>query len=260
MASKGLIEELTSRGRYSFTSEEARRALRVSPEAAKQALYRLAGQGLLASPVRGFYVIVPPEYRTLMCLPAEQFIPDLMGRKELTYYAGLLTAAQYHGAAHQRPQEFQVFLPRSQRSIRCGKVKIRFMARRGIDMVPVQKRNTPRGELRVSTPEATAIDLVGYPEQAGGYGQVVTVLAELAAEIDASALAVAAETAPVTWMQRLGYLLELVGAKDAAAGIKKFVRENAHEYTKLIPAKDGARDPRLSDWKLIVNAEPEADL
>jgi hypothetical protein len=27
-----------------------------------------------------------------------------MERLDLSYYAGLLTAAQYHGAAHQRPQ------------------------------------------------------------------------------------------------------------------------------------------------------------
>ena len=260
MASRDLIEELTSRGRYSFTSAEARRALSVSPDAAKQALYRLAGQGLIASPARGFYVIVPPEYRALMCLPAEQFIPDLMRHKELSYYAGLLSAAQYHGAAHQRPQEFQVFLPKSQRPIHCGKVKIRFIVRKGIDKVPVQKRNTARGELRVSTPEATAIDLIGYPEQAGGYGQVVTVLRELADEIDASALAAAAETAPVTWIQRLGYLLERVGSVDAAAGIKEFVRENAREYTPLIPGRDGAHGPRRPDWKLTVNAAPEADL
>jgi hypothetical protein len=29
-------------------------------------------------------------------------------RHGLTYYAGLLSAAQYHGAAHHRPQEFQI--------------------------------------------------------------------------------------------------------------------------------------------------------
>lgn len=44
----------------------------------------------------------------------------------------------------------------------------------------LQRINTPRGTLVISTPEATALDLVGYPHRAGGLNQVATVLAELA--------------------------------------------------------------------------------
>ena len=99
VTAKDLIETLASRGQYSFTSEEAREALKVSADASKLALNRLTKQGQIASPARGFYVIIPPEYRSLGCLPADQFIPNLMRHKELTYYAGLLTAAQYYGAS-----------------------------------------------------------------------------------------------------------------------------------------------------------------
>ena len=260
MTTSELTDMLTSQGRYSFTSEEARQSLGGSPDAVKQALHRLAGRGALASPARGFYVIIPPEYRVLGCLPAEQFIPELMRLRGWAYYAGLLTAAQYHGAAHQRPQEFQVFLQKSHRPLHCGKVQVRFLAKKNISDVPLQKCNTARGELWVSTPEATAIDLAGYPEQAGGYGQVITVLAELAGEIDASALAEAAKSAPITWIQRLGYLLELTDSGEAAVDIKRYIRENAHEYTRLIPGKKEASGPRLPDWKVIVNAHLESDL
>ena len=79
---------LAARGRYHFTAAEMRQSLGVSPAAAKQALLRLAKQGQVASPARGFYVIVPPEYRQLGCLPADQFIPALMEQHKLTYYAG----------------------------------------------------------------------------------------------------------------------------------------------------------------------------
>ena len=180
ITAKALITQLASKGHYSFTSEEARAALKVSPDACKLALNRLAKQGQIASPARGFYVIIPPEYRSLGCLPAHQFIPDLMKYKGLNYYAGLLTAAQYYGAAHQRPQEFQVFLARNRRPIRCGKVRVKFVARKKIDEVLVRSFNTERGELRVSTPEATAFDLAGYPEHVGGLDQVATILSELA--------------------------------------------------------------------------------
>ena len=110
---RDVIADLAANGRYHFTSSELRSALRVSEAAARQALSRLAAKGEIASPARGFYVIVPPEYRRLGCLPADQFIPALMEQRNIRYYVGLLSAAQYHGAAHHRPQEFQVVVERS---------------------------------------------------------------------------------------------------------------------------------------------------
>lgn len=70
MAAQDFIDSLMARGRYHFTSSEAREALSVSAQAAKLAINRLRHQSLVASPARGFYVIVPPEYRSLACLPA----------------------------------------------------------------------------------------------------------------------------------------------------------------------------------------------
>lgn len=260
IVAKDLIETLASKGRYIFTSEEARDRLKVSPDASKLALNRLTKQGLIATPARGFYVIIPPEYRSLGCLPAEQFIPDLMKIKGLKYYAGLLSAAQYHGAAHQRPQEFQTFVQKNRRPISCGKVRVKFIARKNINDVPVQTFNTSRGALQVSTPEGTAIDLAGYPEHVGGLDQVATILSELAEKLDASALEAAATAAPITWVQRLGYILELVDAENAAAGLREYVREHAREYTMLIPSGSNDSEHRLQDWKLVVNAELEPDI
>jgi len=260
------IESLAATGRYHFDSSDAQAALGVSTAAAKVALNRLAKQGAIASPARGFYVVVPPEYRSLGCLPADQFIPALMKTLNLPYYAGLLTAAQYHGAAHQRPQEFQVFLAKRRLPIGCGKVRVAFMIRKRLHEVPVQSLNTPRGTLVVSTPEATAIDLVGYQHHAGGLNQVATVLSELAERIDPAKLSAAAATAAVPWAQRLGYLLERVGAGDKVADLKEFVRAHAHESAPLLPnapTPSGSRRrkaQRNDDWKLYINADVEPDL
>ncbi len=254
------IDNLASRGRHHFTSAEARAALGVSAHAATAALNRLAKQGAIASPARGFYVIVPPEYRSLGCLPAEQFVPALMKDCGQPYYAGLLTAAQYHGAAHQRPQEFQVFLTCTRHAISCGKVRVAFMVRKRLGDVPVETVNTPRGVLTISTPEATALDLVGYHNQAGGLGQAATVLAELAEKVDPEKLAAAAVTAPMPWAQRLGYLLEHVGAAEKAAPLKAFVLGHAHESALLLPRARRAKAKRNSDWKLYINTEVELQL
>jgi predicted transcriptional regulator of viral defense system len=258
------IESLPAVGRYHFDSAEARAAL--GETAAKFTLSRLAKQDAIASPARGFYVIVPPEYRALRCLPADQFIPALMEKLGLAYYAGLLTAAQYHGAAHQRPQEFQVVLEKPRRPIECGKVRVAFMTRRRLREVATQSFNTPRGALLVSTPEATAVDLVGYQHRAGGLGQVATVLAELAEKIDPEKLAAAAATAALPWAQRLGYLLERVGASEKLGPLKAYVRARAHESVMLLPNVNRSGVGRANEternehWKLFINADVEADL
>lgn len=254
------LSGLAASGQYHFTSLEAQKALGVSAAAAKLALGRLARQRLVASPARGFYVIVPPEYRSLDCLPADQFIPALMKKLKLPYYAGLLTAAQYYGAAHHRPQEFQVFLPKSRRPIHCGAVRVAFMMRKRLAEVSVQSFNTPRGIVLVSSPEATALDLVGYVEHAGGLNQVATVLTELVERIDAEKLAAAARTVPVGWAQRLGYLLEHLGFDEKTAALKAYVREHAKQSTLLLPKAPRKRSRRNQGWKLYVNVNVEAEL
>ena len=255
LSAREYIARLAASGRYNFASSDAQSALGVSAAASKLALNRLAKQGEIASPVRGFYIIVPPEYRSLGSLPADQFIPGLMKSQRQVYYASLLTAAQYHGAAHHRPQEFQVMLAKNRRPIQCGAVRVAFMARKRIAEVPIQEFNTPRGTLRVSTPEATAIDLVGYQHHVGDLDQVATILSELAEKIDPRKLAQAAETAPVPWVQRLGYLLEQVDAREKTALIKGYVRQHAKQSAVLLPAAPVKGVERDESWKLYVNAD-----
>ncbi|MGY4752606.1 type IV toxin-antitoxin system AbiEi family antitoxin [Pannonibacter sp. Q-1] len=254
------ITRLASGGRYHFSSGDAREALGVSPDAAKLALNRLAKQGLIASPTRGFYVIIPPEYRSLGCLPADQFIPALMQKLGQPYYMGLLSAAQYHGAAHHRPQEAQVMVAKSRRPLACGAVRVAFIVRKDIARVPVQTFNTPRGTVLVSTPEATAVDIVGYYDHVGGLDQVATVLGELAENLDASKLVAAAQIAPIPWAQRLGYLLEKVDAHTLAAPLKSYVRTHARQTAPLLPMASAEGAPRDDGWKLLVNADVEAEL
>ena len=237
-----------------------RRLLGVSPAAARLALSRLANKGLIASPGRGFYVVVPPEYRRLGCLPAEQFVPAFMAHLDQRYYAALLSAAQFHGAAHHRPQTFQVALAGYRRPISCGSVAVSFITRARLAEVSVQSFNTPRGTIRVSSPEATAVDLVGYQKRVGGLAQAATVIAELAERIHPGRLAAAARTAPVSWAQRLGYLLELVGAADKASPLERDVRRRARDTVLLVPGnpRDG-RPPRNRRWRLRINADVEVE-
>lgn len=255
-----VIADLAAHGQYHFTSSELRSAIEVSAVAARQALSRIAAKGEIASPARGFYVIVPPEYRRLGCLPADQFLPALMKHWSARYYVGLLSAAQYHGAAHHRPQEFQVMLGRNRPMIVCGSVRVAFVARRDLAAAPVKSFNNPRGTILVSTVEATAVDLVGYMHRAGGVDRVAGVLSELGENIDPERLVDASASGSILWAQRLGYLLEHVGAGDRAVLLKEHVRRCARNYTKLLPGASAEGAPRSKDWRLFVNAGVEADV
>ncbi len=253
------IAGLMQAGRYLFSSAEAKAALGASADAAKLALNRLRRKGEIASPGRGVYVIVPPEYRSLGCLPADQFIPAFMAHAKAPYYAGLLTAAQYHGAAHHRPQEFQVMVEKARRPIACGLVRVAFHMRKRLSEVPTQNLNTPRGFLAVSTPAATAFDLVGYEAQVGGLDAVATVLIDLAEKLEPEKLLALAPTVPVPWVQRLGYLLELIDEAPRAQLLRDFVRARARETVALQPSVSPTGFPRDKDWKLAINAHIEAD-
>jgi hypothetical protein len=106
-------------------------------------------------------LIVPPKYRILKCLPAEHFIDDLMKHLREPYYVGLLSAAEYHGATHRRPQVVQAMVSKARRRIMCGKVAVEFIYRKNLADVPVTERNTPAGTMAITMPEATAFDLAG---------------------------------------------------------------------------------------------------
>src|SRR5260370_10487244 len=134
------------------------------------------------------------------------------------------------------------------------------MASKRLADVPVQAFSTPRGTLLVSTPEAPALARVGYERHAGGLNQVATVLSELAERIDPEKLAAIARTAPVPWVQRLGYLLEHLGFAAKVPALKEYVREHAKQSTVLLRQAPQKRSHRNKGWKLYINAKVEAEL
>lgn len=255
-----LLRDRASRGSYHFSTEELANELGVSLTAARSSLRRLKNKRLVATPYRGFHVVVPPEHQRLGCLPAEQFVPQLMDRLGVPYYAGLLTSARYHGAAHQQPQVFQVVVPKNRPPIHCGLVKVAFVARRNGATMPTRRVNTPRGFLRVARPEVTAYDLVGYQGHCGGLENVATVLSELGESLDPTALSSLGEFSPIPWSQRLGFLLDLVGHSSRSKALADFVEDHATETAVLVPGGNKDSANRNARWKLLVNADLEPDL
>ena len=156
-------------------------------------------------------------------------------------------------------EERSVVLERNRPAIVCGAVRVAFVARRTLDAVPVERFDNPRGTVLVSTVEATAVDLVGYMHRAGGADRVAGVLSELGEDMDPERLVEASQSASILWAQRLGYLLEHVGAGAGAVLLKEHVRIQARNFTKLLPGASAEGAPRSKDWRLFVNASIETE-
>ena len=112
----------------------------------------------------------------------------------------------------------------------------------------------------VSSVEATAVDLVGYEKRAGGLDNVATVLSKFAERIDPDLLPIAARTAAIPWAQRLGVILDRVGAADKAAPPKAHVQRHARDIARLLPdGRSDSRSPSAADWRMRINTEFKAE-
>lgn len=254
------LDSLQRNGRYSFTLNEAIQVLGKSRAAVLNMLSRLKKNKRLVSPANEFYLLVTPEYQVYGCLPADMFIDKLMKHFSLPYYVGFISAAHWHGAAHQKPQRFQVVTTQPRRTIHCGRIFIRFIVNKNMEKMPVKLFNTYTGTMKVATPEVLAADLVSFPRHAAGMDNVATILLELAEQIDPNKLTELTKIhSEVVWVQRLGYLFEFLGFSILANVLEKALKDKKTHWKKLICSASSSVLDRNKKWKIIVNTQIEPD-
>jgi hypothetical protein len=86
-----------------------------------------------------------------------------------SYYIGLLSAAQLHGATHQAVMEFQVVTDKRIPKIHAGRSILSFVYRRDMESIAnaLVDHKTDTGRMKISAPELTALDLIRYAHVAG---------------------------------------------------------------------------------------------
>ncbi len=254
---------LPAQGRFTFTTAEARaHQANVSAAGTAAALDRAEADRIIVSPVRGFHVVLPLEDRGIGAPSWRLFLDPLMTHLQMPYYVGLLTAASIHGASAQAAQAVQVITPRPRRPIRVGRLAIEFIVRRTAGQAPVELVTTPSGRMRVATPEVVGLDLVRYPSRAGGWGNVITVLQDLAPSMRRSGMRKALAVEPTTPdVQRLGHFLARVGADGVADALADELGNRRSIWVPLVPGEPTAAEPMGRDprWRVVVNAELAAD-
>lgn len=102
------IREREIRGQVTFTIDDVRGAVNLADSTIINELQRMVARGRIQIPYRGFYVIMPPQYALKGIIPPTYYIHQLMQVVGKPYYVCLLSAASFHGAAHQRAMQTQV--------------------------------------------------------------------------------------------------------------------------------------------------------
>jgi len=184
-----------------------------------------------------------------------------MAYLEQHYYVGLLSASSLQGAAHQQPQQFHVVTTAPQREVRKKGLAIRFFLKTNFKAIPIIQIKVQTGHISVSSPEATALDLIRYARSIGGLDRVMTVLKELGESMNAAKLidAVKAEGNLVR-AQRLGWLIEKAGHSELVLNLARMIDEKNPPFTRLdpsLPAEGAQKDAR---WRLLINTDVEGDL
>ena len=252
-------EEIVGHSAFSY-SEVCSALPHYSKQVVSTELSRLVRSGIITLVHRGFYVTIPTRYKKTGIVPPHYYIDALQRHLGKPYYMSLLSAAEMHGAAHQRPQvEFVTTTPPRANTSNDLNPHIRWVYRSLVPDEFICVRNGDGGVIRYSSPELTALELVQYEHLVGGLGAVATVLSELVECIDFSDGKIARIFSVVKdrTIQRAGYLLdEVLGESKQADALHYAAREHMPrmKWTLLSSRSQERQSGKSNRWKIGTTA------
>lgn len=228
----------------------------LSALAAKRQLSRLRGKVARVSPRQPFYLIVGPEHRGLGAPPPEWWLQDYFDWLGRPYYVALQSAAGLLGSNPQAVQTMQVMTDRPCRAIKVGKIHVRFFVKREIQQTPIRQLAGAEAPLCVSTPEATAHDLIRYAVSLGGIERAAETIRPLLPLMRVRELRRAlAAGAEISAAQRLGFVIEACGNAKLAKTIRDWLPRKPAPVL-LVPKTGESRAdiPLAVRWQVFNNS------
>ena len=264
------LDELLSRGRACFSREEALEALGLNSVALVAAAGRLARKHRLASPRRGFYLILRPEDRVAGAPDPVRWIDPLMKYLGLDYRVSLLRAAAFHGSSHQAAMIFQVIVPKQLRAFDIGRHRLQFIYQAPAAFAKtnlpdwLSQMKSEAGFAMVAGVELTLLDCARYFHKAAGINGMAQIVQDLGASADPRKLAKAAMAYENSAVRRLGYLLDHAGHARQAKVLEPFARK-AKSMKPLDPSVKPLTESfaelyeKDTRWMLVINEPVEID-
>lgn len=262
------VKIIRKQGKRSFTLDEVVSFHGISKNYARVLVHRMAKEGDLISPAKGFYIIVPPEYQNYGSIPPEELIPLVMSHLNVNYYVALLSAGLFYGATHQKPSKFQVITDkRIKHPLTFGNVKIDIIYKKSLFKLPIRKFVVSTGYLNVAEPELIVLDLFDFPNNSGGLNHISTVISELIEILNGDKLIdLAIKTNRAYHLSRIGYILSKLDPLEEEKStrlveiLSSYVGANRKKYVPLASEIPSTGYPRLKKWKVIENAQIESDV
>lgn len=200
-------------GKPTFSIREIREAFpNMAYSNMSSELNRLSKQLIITAVYKSFYSVVPIQYISRGLVPPLFYIDQLMAYLGKPYYISLLSAAELHGAAHQRPQRFSVttIYPKATTSKEKNNLLI-WNYKRDIAQELLYRKNSETGVVKFSSPELTAVDLIQYENKIGGLSVAATFLEELLESTDFTRhFKILLSVTTIPTLQRLGYIIDEV--------------------------------------------------
>ena len=226
-----LLDDRQEQGRSLVTIDELAGRSGLSLVAVRRQMEHLAHRHVRIQGKPAAYLLVPPEYRSVGAPPVKWWLDAYCRLRNQPYYLGLLSAAEMHGSSHQAVQVTQVLTVRPMRQITVGMFRIEFFVKKDLQQTPVMQLPGQRARLAVSTPEATAMDLIAYYHAIGGVARAAEVIAGMKSSITVRGLRTALKAESESAIkQRLGYVFQTIGWEAMAAEVQR------HLGHKLAPA------------------------
>jgi predicted transcriptional regulator of viral defense system len=227
---------------------------------ARPVIRNLLKKGWLTRLVGGRYMFLPPEHgpenlgeNNMLALAAAVIEPS---------YIGWWAAAAFHGFTTQRPMSIAVAALRQAPPRTIEDTEIRFVKLAERKFFGFTDYQVYGRKVAISTPVKTLVDCVDRPDLAGGPAEVTRIVYGGAPEIDGGELVDSAlKMESTALLQRLGFLLELVGRK-VPADVPERLKAAIPRSTR---SSFGAAERRsdhigyVAKWGLFVNAT-RADL
>jgi hypothetical protein len=254
-AAEAFIEARMALGHAAFSLVDLTIKTGLSEIAAKRQLSRLRDKVVRVSPRQPFFLIVGPEHRAMGAPPANWWLQDYFTWLGHPYYLALQTAASAFGSNPQALQVTQVMTDRPCRTIKLGRILVRFFVKRGIERTPTQQLARAVAPLCISTPEATAFDLIRYATSIGGIERAAETIGPLLPVLRGHELKRVLEAEnEAAIAQRLGFVVETAGAIKLAQVIYDWLPDKL-VTVPLSPLKGESKKlPVVERWQVLNNS------
>jgi hypothetical protein len=254
-AAATFVDAQLAAGHVAFPLAQLLKETGLAVEAARKQLRRLGPRVVRVSPSQQFFLIVSPEHYSRGSPPVDGWLDDYFRWLGHPYYLALQSAASAHGSNPQSIQVTQVMTDSSRRPITVGQLRVVFFVKRAISRTPTQQLANAFAPTQVSTPAATAFDLVRYAARIGGIGRAVETLRPLLSLIRGSELRAVLEAEDETaTAQRLGYVLEKIGQTKLAQVVAEWL-PTKRPSIPLVPAPAGRpAGTVVQPWRILDNS------